>query len=156
LAPRPDAHSSPGGLIASVVLKARADVAPYDYRTVIYTQFGVIAFSTLIFVFMPESPWWTARKGKLDRTRKILEYTHRGVRGYNVERELGIILHTIEVQRENDAATRAMGFTAVLRGLNGKRFLIGSYPKVSGRGRGRGNESVRGRDHVRRESHSGG
>jgi len=30
-----------GGLIASTVLKARADADPYDYKTSIYIQFGI-------------------------------------------------------------------------------------------------------------------
>ena len=45
-----------GNLIASAVLKARADTHPQDYKTSIYTQFAMIGLSTLIFIFLPESP----------------------------------------------------------------------------------------------------
>lgn len=45
-----------GNLLASVVLKARANTHPLDYKTSIYVQFGMIGLSTLIFIFLPETP----------------------------------------------------------------------------------------------------
>lgn len=70
----------------------------------------------------------------MDRARKILDSNYKGVPGYDSDRELGIIAATIERQRENDQAARAEGPLAIFKGLNGKRFLIGSFPKVSPRG----------------------
>lgn len=45
-----------GNLLASVVLKVRADANPMDWRTSIYTQFGLLGLTMLIIPFLPESP----------------------------------------------------------------------------------------------------
>ena len=47
--------SNLGSLIASTVLQARSESHPNDYKTSIYTQFGMVGFSALIFVCLPES-----------------------------------------------------------------------------------------------------
>ncbi|OCF31052.1 hypothetical protein I317_06846 [Kwoniella heveanensis CBS 569] len=119
-----------GGLMANVTLKVRSDSHPLDYKTPIYTQFGMIGLSIIIFVFLPESPWWLVSKGKLDKARSTLEKKFAHIPGYDINRELGIIEATIEQQREWDRETKAHGPLAILKGLNGKRFLIGSWPKV--------------------------
>lgn len=90
----------------------------------------MIGISIIIFIFLPESPWWAVRHNKVDLARKILTFTYKGVDGYNVDRELAILVHTVEVQKQHDAAAKMLGPFAVFKGLNLKRFLIGSWPKV--------------------------
>lgn len=41
--------------MSNVTLKAMADTNPTDWKTPIYTQFGMIGASIIIFVFLPES-----------------------------------------------------------------------------------------------------
>ena len=62
---------------------------------------------------------------------KILNRNFSEVQGYDVERELGIISATVEQQRMWDRESGQQGFWAMFKGLNLKRFLIGSWPKVS-------------------------
>lgn len=119
--------------MAAVVLREINAKNPLNYKLALYTQFGVIGLSTIIFVFLPETPWWLARRGKVDQARKVLDRTYKGVPGYDSDREMGIILASIEQQRKWDAETDALGPFAMLKGLNLKRFLIGSYPKVLSR-----------------------
>lgn len=45
-----------GQLMASTTLKVRADYDRFDYKTPIYTQFGMIGVAYLITFFLPESP----------------------------------------------------------------------------------------------------
>ncbi|WWC71187.1 uncharacterized protein I206_105140 [Kwoniella pini CBS 10737] len=119
-----------GGLMASVALKVRSASDPLDYKSPIYTQFGMIGLSLIIFVFLPESPWWLASKGKFDKARVVLEKKFSGIPNYDIDSELAIIAATIEKQREWDREAAAEGTWAIFKGLNGKRFLIGSWPKV--------------------------
>lgn len=44
-----------GNLMSNVTLKAMADTHPLDWKTPIYTQFGMIGASIIIFAFLPES-----------------------------------------------------------------------------------------------------
>ncbi|WWD10134.1 hypothetical protein V865_008268 [Kwoniella europaea PYCC6329] len=119
-----------GGLMSSVALKVRADSHPYDYKTIIYTQFGMLGLGMIIFVFLPESPWWLVSKGKLDKARNVLVKKFQNVPEYDIDGELAIIAATIERQRQWDMESAAEGPWAIFKGLNGKRFLIGSWPKV--------------------------
>ncbi|WOO86296.1 Hexose transporter 2 [Vanrija pseudolonga] len=119
-----------GTLCASLALKARADTNPMDWKTMIYSQFGMIGLGFLLVVFLPESPWWLVRKGKVERARAMLEKNFKGVAGYDVDAEVSIIAATIKVQHQWDVAAKAEGPFAMLQGLNLKRFLIGSWPKV--------------------------
>ncbi|WWD20939.1 hypothetical protein CI109_105417 [Kwoniella shandongensis] len=119
-----------GGLLASIVLKVRATSHPTDWKTPIYTQFAMIGLSLIIFAILPESPWWLMSKGRVEKARKVLQFKYGSVPGYDMERELGIIAATIEHQKRWDILAKAEGPFAMLKGLNGKRFLIGSWPKV--------------------------
>jgi hypothetical protein len=42
----------------------------------------------IIFVFLPESPWWLASKGKIDKTTKVLQLCNGGVEGYDIEEQI--------------------------------------------------------------------
>lgn len=46
---------------------------------------GVIA---IIFVLLPESPWWLASVNKLDKARKVLLRCHGHIEGYNVQQQV--------------------------------------------------------------------
>lgn len=61
----------------------------------------------------------------------MLEFKYGKVPGYDIERELGIIAASIESQKLWAEASRAEGYFAIFKGLGLKRFLIGSWPKVS-------------------------
>jgi SP family general alpha glucoside:H+ symporter-like MFS transporter len=52
------------------------------------------------------------------------------VEDYDIQHEMAIINSVIEQQLEWELYARAQGPFAVFQGLNGKRFLIGCYPKV--------------------------
>jgi hypothetical protein len=46
---------------------------------------GIIA---IIFVAMPESPWWLVSKGKIDQAAKILNRCNGKVDGYSVDEQI--------------------------------------------------------------------
>lgn len=78
----------------------------------------------------PESPWWLASKGKMDKCRKVLEWKLKDVPGANIDQEVEIIEQTLAEQRRSDELYKSQGVFAIFKGLNLKRFLIGSWPKV--------------------------
>lgn len=42
----------------------------------------------IIFVFIPESPWWLASKGKLDNAAKALQICNGDVEGYDIQEQI--------------------------------------------------------------------
>lgn len=46
---------------------------------------GAIA---IIFVLLPESPWWLVSKGKLDKAAKVLTFCNGNVNGYDVQEQI--------------------------------------------------------------------
>jgi len=66
----------------------------------------------------------------MDKARKILSSNFKDVPGYDCEPELGVVVATIEMQQEWDRQAKSEGPFAIFQGLNLKRFLIGSWPKL--------------------------
>jgi MFS transporter, SP family, general alpha glucoside:H+ symporter len=77
-----------GGLWASIALKVQATSNPLNYKTPIYTQFAMIGISFIIFILLPESPWWLVSKGKLEKAEKVLSSKFKNVPGYDIPNEL--------------------------------------------------------------------
>jgi hypothetical protein len=69
-------------------------------------------------------------KNKTEQARKVLVQKYKNVAGYDIDHELSIIEATIERQRAWSLEAKSQGSLAIFKGLNGKRFLIGSWPKV--------------------------
>ena len=46
---------------------------------------GLIA---VIFVIIPESPWWLVSQGKIDKAGKILNWFNGKVDGYSVDEQI--------------------------------------------------------------------
>lgn len=42
----------------------------------------------VVFAFLPETPWWLASKGKLDKATKVLEFCNGGVEGYDIQEQI--------------------------------------------------------------------
>jgi hypothetical protein len=42
----------------------------------------------IVFALLPETPWWLASKGKLDKARKVLQLCNSGVEGYDIEEQI--------------------------------------------------------------------
>lgn len=48
----------------------------------------MIGVTGLIFAFIPESPWWLASKGKIEKASKVLHMCNGRVRGYDVDEQI--------------------------------------------------------------------
>jgi hypothetical protein len=48
----------------------------------------MIGVSAIIFVFVPESPWWLASKDNPDKAAKVLEKFYGDTEGYDVPEQI--------------------------------------------------------------------
>jgi hypothetical protein len=46
----------------------------------------------VVFALLPETPWWLASKGKLDKAAKVLQFCNGGVKGYDVQEHIVCLL----------------------------------------------------------------
>ncbi|KAK6077039.1 MFS alpha-glucoside [Seiridium cupressi] len=120
-----------GQLFASVALDRLSASDPYDFRVPIYTQWAMIGGIGIIFVFLPESPWWLASKGKLEKAAKVLRFFNGKVEGYDVEEQIEVMTATVEVERQQAELHKELGLFAVFKGRNLLRFVIAGWPKVA-------------------------
>jgi hypothetical protein len=51
-------------------------------------QWAMVGAIGIIFVFIPESPWWLASKGKLDNAAKALQICNGDVEGYDIQEQI--------------------------------------------------------------------
>lgn len=57
-------------------------------------KWAMVGAIALIFVLLPESPWWLVSKGKLDEVAKVLKFCNGKVDGYDVQEQ---IVHIISL-----------------------------------------------------------
>ncbi|KUJ10532.1 general substrate transporter, partial [Mollisia scopiformis] len=120
-----------GQLLGSVALNRLNASDPYDFRAAIYTQWGMVGVMLVIFLLLPESPWWLAGKGKLDKAKKILLRFNGHIEGYNVQENIDVMTATIDMERYTAELNKEEGQWAIFEGRNLIRFIIASWPKVT-------------------------
>ena len=48
----------------------------------------MIGVILIIFLLIPESPWWLASKGKTDKAAKVLHFCFSGVEDYDIDQQI--------------------------------------------------------------------
>ncbi|KAL4899290.1 hypothetical protein BDW74DRAFT_183822 [Aspergillus multicolor] len=120
-----------GQLFASVALNRLNASDPYNFRTPIYTQWAMVGVAGIIFVFLPESPWWLVGKDRHENAAKVLRLCNGGVQGYDIQEQIGIMTATIAEERHIAARDSQQGMWAVFQGRNFIRFIIAGWPKIT-------------------------
>ncbi|CAG7996809.1 unnamed protein product [Penicillium salamii] len=120
-----------GQIFASVALQTLSKNDPYDFRVPIYTQWAMVGLIAVIFLVIPESPWWLASQGKIDKAAKVLNWFNGKVDGYSVDEQIEIMTATITEERIVAERNAEEGTWAVFQGNNRIRFLIAAWPKIA-------------------------
>ncbi|KAJ1713571.1 hexose transporter [Aspergillus flavus] len=120
-----------GQIFASVALNQLHAMDPLDFRTPIYTQWAMVGATIIIFIIMPETPWWLVSKGKLDKASKMLRRYNGRVEGYDVSEQIEIMSATVVEERRIAERDSQEGMWAVFQGRNFIRFIIAGWPKMT-------------------------
>lgn len=103
-------------MMVSIMMQQLNKQRPNDYLFAMRILFAPVGIMILFWAFVPESPWFYARKGNKEAAIRSLKKLYGGVEGYDIEEEYGIIARTIEHENTNlDFKPR---FRHVFQGLN--------------------------------------
>ncbi|GIJ90475.1 hypothetical protein Asppvi_009430 [Aspergillus pseudoviridinutans] len=120
-----------GQLFASVALNRLSATDPYDFRTPIYTQWAMIGAAGVIFVLIPETPWWLVSKGKMQKAEKVLKTCNGTVPDYNIDDQINVMTSTVVHERIVAERNKEQGMWAIFKGRNMIRFIIAGWPKIT-------------------------
>ncbi|GFZ49942.1 hypothetical protein JCM24511_07345 [Saitozyma sp. JCM 24511] len=101
-----------GAFMATVALQSMYATHPDNYLTPVYTQWAQIGIMGIIYLLVPESPYWCATRGKHEQGIKTLAKINGSVSGYNVEEQY-------EIMREK--------WYNIFRGVDGFRTLVSMW-----------------------------
>jgi len=110
-----------GGIIVSAMMQQLNKNRPNDYLFAMRILFAPIGFMIFVWLPLPESPWYSARKGEKEKALKSMRRLYGGIPGYNFEEEYAIIANTIA--HEADVLVQAPSYKDVFRGVNLRRTL---------------------------------
>ncbi|KAH1682066.1 hypothetical protein KXX12_005625 [Aspergillus fumigatus] len=85
----------------------------------------------LIYLLVPETPAWCVSAGKLDRAKKELLKLHRGVKDYDADHQLQVLVLAIEHERAVAIEQRREKWYAIFRGTDGLRTIISLWTNLS-------------------------
>lgn len=71
-----------------------------------------------MWLFMPETPWYYARKEQADKAKKTLSKIYKGVQDYDVDREYNAMVLEIAHERENRAINAQTSWKELMLGTN--------------------------------------
>lgn len=108
--------SNVGGIIVSSMMQQLNEKHPDNYLLAMRVLWGPIGFMLLCWAFVPESPWFHARKGNKEAAIKSLRQLFGNVEGYDLEEEYNIIARTIE--HEKELLNHQPSYMDVFRGTN--------------------------------------
>jgi len=89
---------------------------PDNYLIAMRLLWIPIGLMIICWIFVPESPWFHARRGNKEKAMKAMKQLYGGVEGYDLEEEYGIIERTIE--HERDFLAEVPRYIHVFKGLN--------------------------------------
>lgn len=94
---------------------------PLDWRLAVYTEWAFHGFWIFFgLIWLPESPWYYARRGKREKALHSLNRIYKGVPSFDAGHELAVIEHELEQEQELSAVG---GWKALFKGPDRIRTL---------------------------------
>ena len=107
-----------GQLLSSVALQVVNKTDPTNYLKAIYSEWVPLGLWIILLVFMPESPWYYARKGQAEKAIKTLNRIYKGVDDYDAEREYAVMVREIEQEQELREIQSKTAWMDLFRGVD--------------------------------------
>ena len=88
------------------------------YRRAIYAMWVPLGLWFVLLLFLPESPWYHARKDHAVKAKNSLSRLYKNVEGYDVDREYEAMILEIEHERQLKQEASTIGWKDILTGTN--------------------------------------
>lgn len=92
-------RSNIGGIVCSVMMQQLNQKHPDNYLLAMRVIWAPVGLMIVFWLFIPESPWFHARRRNKEKALRCMRQLYGGVKGYDIEEEYGIIARTIEHER---------------------------------------------------------
>ncbi|WVW80729.1 hypothetical protein I302_102715 [Kwoniella bestiolae CBS 10118] len=119
-----------GGLSASIALKIVVGLGPDKFRHAFYSQFVFVGLFVCVLPFLPESPWYYARKHEHDKAKKSLVRLNGGIPGWDVDYEYEVLRTNVAHSESLKLLQKQSAFKELFIGTNGRRTLVALLPML--------------------------
>lgn len=107
-----------GSFAAAIGLQIVSTLPINQWRHAVYSMWVFIGLAFIVLAFLPESPRYYALRGNHEKAKKTLLRINGNVRGYDAEREYGIIQKELEDGRNLMNKQKAENLLDCFRGTN--------------------------------------
>ena len=108
-----------GSITCAVMMNFINKRHPLDWLLPVYIEFGLVGLMLVCFLIIPETPWFYGRRGNKEKALRSMKRLYSNIPGYDFEEEYGIIVRSIEHEKELLAQAKGMAWSQIFRGANG-------------------------------------
>ncbi|CAK7218381.1 hypothetical protein SBRCBS47491_003490 [Sporothrix bragantina] len=120
-----------GTFFAYIAMQTLNKHHPDIYLVSIYTQWAQVGVMLIIYLVLPESPAWCVTRGHMDRARAALQTLNRGVRDFDLDQQLQVLVLTVEHEQALAVEQRREHWYAIFRGVDGFRTVVTLWTNLS-------------------------
>lgn len=96
---------------------------PLDWLLPVKIEYAMVGLLLICYSVIPESPWYYARHGKKEQAMKSMKRLYNNIPNYDYEEEYGVIMRTIEHEKEQLEEVHATSLKDCFTGLNAVSLL---------------------------------
>ncbi|WRT67706.1 uncharacterized protein IL334_004678 [Kwoniella shivajii] len=119
-----------GQLFVSIALNALNKTDPTNYLKAIYSEFVFLGLWIIALPFLPETPWYYARKEDEVNAKKVMSRIYKGVEGYDTEREYNAMLLEIQEEKEKSHSNSQVALKDIFMGPHLRRSFASVFALV--------------------------
>ncbi|WWC69298.1 uncharacterized protein I206_103236 [Kwoniella pini CBS 10737] len=119
-----------GQLFVSIALNALEMTDPTNYLKAIYSEFVFLGLWIIALPFLPETPWYYARKEDEVKAKKVLGKIYKGVEGYDIDREYNAMLVEIQEEKYKSKSNSEVALKDIFMGPHLRRTFASLFALV--------------------------
>lgn len=117
----PGALSTPSTRCVSESRPRQADtgqITPLEYLNAIYAEWIPLGLWIILLPFLPETPWFYARKARPEAAKKVMAKLYKGVEGYDIDYEYTVMCERIAEEKAKDERNASVRWLDIVRGTD--------------------------------------